>query len=358
MEEEEDQQKLPDLVKELVHRLLSQNLPSNSPPLNPNSPEFRNSLRYALRILSSRLTPSVAPDAAAIADSIKRHLATNARSADALSFADLFSKFASKAQSVNNKWAVIYLLKIISEDRNKTAAVATTTPLLPNLAFSEPASNKGWSNGVLLVSKDPENRRDVAFREFVDLVKEENEVSEEVIVTDVLYACQGVDGRFVKFESESNRYVIPDSVRVPRATRSMVHNLCELGVLFRKVSGYISQSMDRFPNEDVGTVGQAFCSALQDELSEYYKLLAVLEAQASNPIPLVSESASSENYLSLRRLAVWLAEPMVKMRLMADLVEKCRVLRGGAMAGAIHLHAQHGDPLVHEFMRRDRKSVV
>ncbi|ESW34339.1 hypothetical protein PHAVU_001G144000 [Phaseolus vulgaris] len=352
MEEEEDQQKLPDLVKELVHRLLSQNLPSNSPPLNPNSPEFRNSLRYALRILSSRLTPSVAPDAAAIADSIKRHLATNARSADALSFADLFSKFASKAQSVNNKWAVIYLLKIISEDRNKTAAVATTTPLLPNLAFSEPASNKGWSNGVLLVSKDPENRRDVAFREFVDLVKEENEVSEEVIVTDVLYACQGVDGRFVKFESESNRYVIPDSVRVPRATRSMVHNLCELGVLFRKVSGYISQSMDRFPNEDVGTVGQAFCSALQDELSEYYKLLAVLEAQASNPIPLVSESASSENYLSLRRLAVWLAEPMVKMRLMADLVEKCRVLRGGAMAGAIHLHAQHGDPLVHEFMRR------
>jgi len=349
MEEEEDQQKLADLVKELVHRLLSQNLPSNSPPLNPNSPEFRNSLRYALRILSSRLTPSVAPDAAAIADSIKRRLATHARSADALSFADLYSKFASKAQSVNNKWAVVYLLKIISEDRNKTAAAA---PLLPNLAFSEPASNKGWSNGVLLVSKDPENRRDIAFREFVDLVKEENEVSEEVIVSDVVYACQGVDRKFVKFESESERYVIRDSVRVPRATRIMVHNLCELGVLFRKVSGYISQSMDRFPNEDVGTVGQAFCSALQDELSEYYKLLAILDTHASNPIPLVSESANSGNYLSLRRLAVWLDEPMVKMRLMADLVEKCRVLRGGAMVGAIHLHAQHGDPLVHEFMRR------
>ena len=30
MEEEEDQQKLPDLVKELVHRLLSQNLPPKS----------------------------------------------------------------------------------------------------------------------------------------------------------------------------------------------------------------------------------------------------------------------------------------------------------------------------------------
>ncbi|XP_027352163.1 gamma-tubulin complex component 3 [Abrus precatorius] len=354
MEEEEDQQKLPDLVKELVHRLLSQNLPPNSPPPNPNSPEFQNSLRYALRILSSRLTPSVAPDAAAIADSIKRRLATQGRSAEALSFADLYTKFASKAKSVNNKWAVIYLLKIISQDRHNTTTTTNhhfhSPLLLPNLAFSDTA--KGWNNGVLLVSKDPENRRDIAFREFVNLVKEENEVSEEVLVRDVLYACQGVDGRYVKFESGNSCYALLDSIRVPRATRSMVHKLCELGSLFKKVTGYIWQSMDRFPAEDVGTVGQAFCSALQDELSEYYKLLAVLEAQSSNPIPLVSESASSGNYLSLRRLAVWLAEPMVKMRLMADLVDKCRVLHGGAMAGAIHLHAQHGDPLVHEFMRR------
>ncbi|KAK7285463.1 hypothetical protein RJT34_20236 [Clitoria ternatea] len=349
MEEEEDQQKLPDLVKELVHRLLSQSLPPN-----PNSPEFQNSLRYALRILSSRLTPSVAPDAAAIADSIKRSLATQGRSSEALSFADLYSKFASKAQSVNNKWAVIYLLKIISQDRRVTTNTTTTNhfhspPLLPNLAFSDPS--KPWSNGALLLSKDPENRRDIALREFLDLVKEENEVSEEVLVRDVLYASQGVNGKYVKFDSEINRFVLLDSVRVPRSTRSMVDRLCELGSLFKKVSGYISHSMDRFPAEDVGTVGQAFCSALQDELSEYYKLLAVLEAQSSNPIPLVLESVSSGNYLSLRRLAVWLAEPMVKMRLMADLVDKCRVLRGGAMAGAIHLHAQHGDPMVHEFMK-------
>ncbi|KAK1557044.1 hypothetical protein Q3G72_016771 [Acer saccharum] len=100
----------------------------------------------------------------------------------------------------------------------------------------------------------------------------------------------------------------------------MVRKLCELDWLFRKVKGYISDCMDGFPAEDSGTVGQAFCAALQDELSEYYKLLAVLEAQAMNPIPLVSESANSENYLSLRRLSVWFAEPMVKMRLMAVLV--------------------------------------
>ncbi|KAJ1396056.1 Gamma-tubulin complex component protein [Sesbania bispinosa] len=308
MDEEEEQQKLPDLVKELVHRLLRQNLPPDSPPLNPNSPQFQNSLRYALRILSSRLTPSVAPDAAAIAESIKRRLATQGRSSEALSFADLYTKFASKATSVNNKWAVLYLLKIISEDRKTSKAQVqfdSASVLLPNLTLSDTAprrdNEKGWNDGVLLLAKDPENRRDIAFREFVNLVREESEVSEEILVKDVLYACQGVDGTYVKFESEKNML---------------------LGTYHR------------------------------DELGEYYKLLAVLGAQSSNPIPLVSESASSGNYLSLRRLAVWLAEPMVKMRLMGDLVDRCRVLRGGAMAGAIHLHAQHGDPLVHEFMRR------
>lgn len=362
--DEEEQNKLIDLVKELVHRLLSQSPQSQQNPQNPN---FENSFRYALRILSSRLTPSIAPDAAAIAESVKRRLATHGKSSDALSFADLFAKFSSKTGpgSVNNKWAVIYLLKIISEDRKSAKNVVNSSTLLPNLGVHELESKNdsrvlngkedkqlGWrKNGVLLVNKDPENLRDVAFREFVNLVKEENEVSEEVLVRDVLYCCQGIDGKYVKFNTMVDGYCLSDLVKVPRATRVMVRKLCELGWLFRKVRGYISESMDRFPAEDVGTVGQAFCAALQDELLEYYKLLAVLEAQAMNPIPLVSESAGSGNYLSLRRLSVWFAEPMVKMRLMAVLVDKCRVLRGGAMAGAIHLHAQHGDLLVHEFMK-------
>ncbi|KAG8371854.1 hypothetical protein BUALT_Bualt12G0006300 [Buddleja alternifolia] len=160
----------------------------------------------------------------------------------------------------------------------------------------------------------------MAYREFADLIKAINEGIEVVLV--------------------------------PKATRIIVQKLCELGWLFRKVKGYITERMDRFPAEDVGTVGQAFCAALQDELLGYYKLLAVLEAQAMNLIPLVSENSSSGNSLSLRRLSVWYSELMVKMRLMAVLVDSCKVLKGGAMAGAIHMHAQHGDPLVNDFMKR------
>lgn len=364
----EEEHRVTDLIKELVLRLLSQN------PQNPSSSiDTQKSLRYAIRILSSLMTPSIAPDSAAIAESIKRQLATQGKSSQALAFADLYTKFASKngPGSIENKWAVLYLLKVISEDRknqksrsdSRVSSGFSASVGLPALFHAESGGysgvsrnretlEKGWNNGVLLVSKDPENIREIAVREFANLVKEENEVSEEVLVRDVLYACQGIDGKYVKFDKSVDGYLLRESIKVPRATRITVQKLCELGWLFRKVKGYISESMDRFPAEDVGTVGQAFCAALQDELSHYYKLLAVLEAQSMNPIPLVSETANSGNYLSLRRLSVWFAEPMVKMRLMAVLVDKCRVLRGGAMAGAIHLHAQHGDPLVHEFMRQ------
>ncbi|KAL0405026.1 UNVERIFIED_CONTAM: Gamma-tubulin complex component 3 [Sesamum radiatum] len=437
---EDDDQRVVDLVKELVHRLLCTSSQSNSQ--NPNASsctqqEYNQALKYSLRILSSRMTPSIAPDDSAMAESIKRRLATAGKSSEALTFADLYAKFSHKngPGSVKNKWAVLYLLKTISEDRKVRknqfsnrisngfldSALAGGLPTLfegdelsgssggfgnstvgrstdgfadlrgssENVRYLRGFSNleneknedslsgltanmkklkvlgdassnlrtrehveKRYNGGILVVSKDPENIRDMAYRDFVDLIKEENEVTEVILVRDVLYACQGIDGKYVKFDEKADAYVLPELIKVPRATRIMVRKLCELGWLFRKVKSYITETMERFPAEDVGTVGQAFCAALQDELSEYYKLLAVLEAQAMNPIPLVSENASSGNYLSLRRLLVWFSEPLVKMRLMAVLVDSCKVLKGGAMAGAIHMHAQHGDPLVNDFMKR------
>ncbi|KAG8371853.1 hypothetical protein BUALT_Bualt12G0006200 [Buddleja alternifolia] len=65
------------------------------------------------------MTPSISADGSAMAESIKRHLVTAGNSSEALTFADLYSKFSHKSGpgSVKNKWAVIYLLKTISEDR-------------------------------------------------------------------------------------------------------------------------------------------------------------------------------------------------------------------------------------------------
>ncbi|KAL7582776.1 hypothetical protein Lser_V15G42467 [Lactuca serriola] len=353
----EDDRRVGDLVGELVCHLQSDSSSphSNSKPKpNPNSED----VKYAIRILSSRMTPLTVTNEAAMANSIKSHMAKQGKLSDALTFADLYSRFASKTGpgSVKNKRAVLYLLKVISEDRSSNPKFQTDRSFADsdtngndpsdlkdnskgrndNLrALRDHNSKKLKNGGVLSISRDPDDMRDMAYREFAILVEMESDVSEEVLVSDVLSVCQGIDGTYVKFDDTVDGYVLPDSIKVPKATRIMIRKLCELGWLYQKVIRYICENIDGFPSENVGKVAEAFCYALQDELLGYDKLLTTLQSHD----------------LSLRRLSVWLVEPMVKMRRMAVLVDSCRSLKGGAMAGAIHLHAQHGDPLLHDFMK-------
>ncbi|XP_039127387.1 gamma-tubulin complex component 3 [Dioscorea cayenensis subsp. rotundata] len=332
------------LLRELVLRLL--------PAGSPFSPDA--ALRYSRRLLSSRLlSPSSLPaDETSLSDSIKRQLALSGRTSAALVFSDLLHKLSmlSGPGSLRQRPALLLLLKSLSDHPASCVLPSLPLPISKKTAVQSTAGGVG---GVLMLSKDPDNIREIALREYSDLAIEDAEIDEQTLVRDVLYAAQGIDGRFVRFDPRSDGYDLPETMRVPRSMRTMVRRLCELGWLFKKVRGFVSENMGQLAAAEVGTVAQAFCSALQDELSDYYKLLAVLESQALNPIPSTgSSSGDLRNYLSLRRLAVWLAEPMVRMRLMAVLVDGCKDLRGGAMAGAIHGHAQHGDPLVQEFMGR------
>ena len=59
---------------------------------------------------------------------------------------------------------------------------------------------------------------------------------------------------------------------------------------------------------------QSFCSALSQELTEYYRLIAVLEAQQSQ----------GESSLTLRRLAVWTHDPLERMKMLGILVDGCK----------------------------------
>ena len=60
---------------------------------------------------------------------------------------------------------------------------------------------------------------------------------------------------------------------------------------------------------------QAFRASLRQELADFYRLLAGLESQASNPIPDSQQGSgdSAPPYLTLRRLLVWLSDPMVQL---------------------------------------------
>ena len=60
----------------------------------------------------------------------------------------------------------------------------------------------------------------------------------------------------------------------------------------------------------------------------------------------------SGGYLTLRRLVVWLAEPLIRMRGLAGIADATAHLEGGELINAVTALAQHGDALVQHFVSR------
>ena len=89
---------------------------------------------------------------------------------------------------------------------------------------------------------------------------------------------------------------------------------------------------------------QGFISGIQDELSEYYRLVAILQAQIG------SDSSTSD--LTLRKLVVWTQEPLQRLRLMALLCHAAQGKKGGELVSALAAHVRHGDALVNSLCRK------
>lgn len=74
---------------------------------------------------------------------------------------------------------------------------------------------------------------------------------------------------------------------------------------------------------EVGMIEQSLCHYLQAQLTEYYRLIAILETQMSqNDDPIIAADQAKNNVgLSLRRLDVWINEWRMRMRMMSVCVE-------------------------------------
>jgi gamma-tubulin complex component 3 len=141
--------------------------------------------------------------------------------------------------------------------------------------------------------------------------------------------------------------------------------------LFRKITTFINKTINGGGQEN-GLVGQSLCYALQEEMNDYYRLVAVLEAQMNEQIDELEElkakqlkqkqsfkvePATTSSTLTLRRLLVWSQEPMQRLRLMASIVDSTAGLKGASLASSIEKFSKHGDPFVASFIKRIMKEV-
>jgi gamma-tubulin complex component 3 len=74
-----------------------------------------------------------------------------------------------------------------------------------------------------------------------------------------------------------------------------------------------------------GLVHQAFAAAIvQNELKEFYRLIAMLQALSLRPRPGGAAGGREDTgYLTPKRLRVWLKDPLRRMRLLVVLAEAC-----------------------------------
>ena len=146
------------------------------------------------------------------------------------------------------------------------------------------------------------------------------EVTEAALLRDIIFVFQGIEGKYIKYDQSSDSYRIDNKLGVPKSVRDFVNKLAELGWLYRKVRKYLDA---RAGDKALGLVGQSFCAALQRELTEYYRLMAVLEGQQQiGDQGIVGEGASGT--LTLRRLVVWTYDPLIRLRTLAALVDTCK----------------------------------
>ncbi|KAK4054085.1 Microtubule-nucleating Tub4p (gamma-tubulin) complex component [Microbotryomycetes sp. JL201] len=235
-------------------------------------------------------------------------------------------------------------------------------------------------------------------------------VPEQLLLRDVLYILQGVDGQFVKFKKTARRskrskqepadqndveqesrhgielHLEGTGYDITPPTQVLLQTLAEMGGLYRQVQSRIGANDDNVkplrrnrlgkaamptstgvkPTQSTGAVEQSLYAALKAEMTEYFRLVAILQGQLENdPQDDVSleqnDDATPSGFgsgLTLRRLLVWTEDVKLRMRMMGALVETAGGNNvGGALLSSIHAHTSNGDPFVREFSSRLLKTV-
>ena len=313
--------------------LIAQLVPSLGDPAD--DPRVERLLQLCLRIVSSRMAGSAAPSDAAAAEATRRRLVQVGRATDALSFSELNGRLM-RAPELRKPAAALQLLASLlgSADSSALGSAGVHAALLarPPVALAsgvirapEPATTPSPPNGhtPAAPSGDGTGAPPVPRRGWE--IGGAGELGERALVRELLFVMQNIDGAHLKWDERRDAFHLPATAKVPPGARQLVGRLSELGWLFRQVTSYVKgggeggtaggggsvvsgfeSGGEASVRAEGGLVAQALRHALQEELDEWFQLIAVLEEQR-------------QTELTLLQLLVWSVEPMQRLLLMAQL---------------------------------------
>jgi len=63
-----------------------------------------------------------------------------------------------------------------------------------------------------------------------------------MIVRELLFVFQGIDGSMIKYQLLEDAYVLAPQITVSPSAHKLICELCELGWLFKKVSDWVKRN--------------------------------------------------------------------------------------------------------------------
>ncbi|XP_052737120.1 gamma-tubulin complex component 3 homolog [Bicyclus anynana] len=150
--------------------------------------------------------------------------------------------------------------------------------------------------------------------------------SERSCVREALLAVSGVKARC--------------SSSWPRPVQIMYSRIAHLGFLHDRLKEFIDPSSGLMPQ---GLMGDGMVTFIRDELTEYFRSVAVLHSQ-------VCEGDGGGG--TLRRVCVWAQEPLHRLTWLANIAHTAHHKKGGELASCVHRFVRHGDERVATLARR------
>ncbi|XP_073952319.1 gamma-tubulin complex component 3 isoform X2 [Choristoneura fumiferana] len=126
----------------------------------------------------------------------------------------------------------------------------------------------------------------------------------------------------------------------PRPMQMLYARVAHLGFLHDRLKEFIDPSSGLMPQ---GLMGEGLVSSIREELTEYYRSVALLQSQACE---------GDGGGATLRRICVWAQEPLHRLTWLANIAHTAYHKKGGELASCVHRFVRHGDERVVVLARR------
>ncbi|KAJ8683568.1 hypothetical protein QAD02_019360 [Eretmocerus hayati] len=304
--------------------------------------------RFSLGLLSSTHGVETSrEDETIIAGQIKSKLSSQ----DSALFDELHNNL--KDGDLRNRLGILSFLLHMSQSNEKVHDDNFLFPEMrlglniPNASTSGYSMQASHTSHAQMVPFSPSESNMIGLPMTPARIYDEDCISEDVLVQDLIYSFQGIEGKVLKLDSNYGFQIDP-TVRISRPQRQAVLRLSELGFLYN----IIQKGLGRMSSGCNGRVADSFVAALHRELSEYYRFIANAQEEvnrAKDPLGL--------DRVTLSHLHLWAYDPLESLKWLASIVRTCVGQNGGALASAIYEFSHHGDPRVKKLVKRILESV-